>query len=108
MEWIIKIEEKPNQRIHVWFNPVNESLTFCGEYKLRNKDWTVFSEISRPLWIAYPDIVPGTTSNLALISLEIIQDTLFDVYKLMKKRIEAYAEIDEGFAHIKMIEIAEE
>jgi hypothetical protein len=105
MEWIVKIEGKLNQRILVKFDPQNEQLIFIGQCKLHNLQWTNFSQISKSIWIIYPDIISNTTSNVGLISLEIIQNTLSGTYELMKKRYDAYNEIAEGFAHIKLIEI---
>ena len=43
MEWIVKIIGEKNQRIKVVFNPLGESITFYGEARVKNNEWTVFS-----------------------------------------------------------------
>jgi len=94
MEWKVKIEGKENQRIKVEFNPKEESLFFYGEYKPNphNLEWKIWSE----------DKCPMKTN------VETIQNTLLRTYETMKKRIDAYVEIAEGFTLIKVIEIKED
>ena len=88
----IKIEGKPNQRILVLFDPEKESITFIGQVRVRNIEWVDF----------------GEESHSMNIDLEKIQDLLFATYEKMKKRVEAYNNIAEGFEKIKTIEIAGE
>jgi len=89
MRWIIKIENNANQRILVRFDPKAEQVVFIGQYKPNNAIWTDFSEES---------IAMNT-------NLEIIQNTLTSVYDVMKKRFEAYENINQGFSVLKIIEI---
>jgi hypothetical protein len=91
MKWTVKIEGKQDQKIVVTFDPKNETLLFTGMYKY-NLEWLVFSEVSTPMEI----------------DLERIRHTLFLAYEKMKNRIDTYANISEGFEHIKLIEINEE
>jgi hypothetical protein len=92
MEWIVKIENQPNQRILVKFDPKNEVLLFIGQYKPHNKEWVDFS----------------AELHSMKIDLEMIQDLLYKTYKKMKERLDAYENIAEGFSVIKLIEIKEE
>lgn len=104
MEWIIKIENEPKQRILVKFDPQNELLIFIGQLKPYNKSWVDFIEFKKSFWMGNRYVVNGTTSNLSLISLEIIQETLLAIHEVMEKRVSAYQEIVEAFEHIKVIE----
>jgi len=99
MEWTVRIEGNLNQKILVKFDPINEELVFIGQYKPHNKSWVDFSEIRKNLWPN--NIVINEISNL--ISLEVLQETLGECYKSMKKRVEAYEEIAEGFKLITLI-----
>jgi hypothetical protein len=92
MEWIVKIEEQPNQRIMVRFNPKNEEIYFYGQYKPKNKEWVDFSE---------------ETSSME-IDLETIQTLLLKTYEKLKERLKAYENLSEGFDVIKVIEISED
>lgn len=92
MEWKVDIENKPNQRILVKFDPLNELIIFIGQYKPHNKDWIAFS-------------VEECVMN---IDLEKIQELLYIAYEKMKIRLEAYNNIYDGFSLIKKIEINEE
>lgn len=92
MEWIIKLENKPNLRIRVVFMPMNEALVFYGQYKPYNKEWVNFSE---------------DDCNMN-VDLETIQNTIKKVYDSMKERLDAYENISEGFSSIKLIEIKED
>jgi len=93
MKWIVKIEEKDNQRIVVEFNPIKELLFFYGQYKPHNKEWMIFSEDSH---------------NIYDVNVEIIQQKLLNTYEVMKKRLDKFDEINEGFTLIKIIEIQNE
>lgn len=89
MDWTIKIEGKSNQRIMVNFDPENESITFIGQYKPHNREWVNFSQEKHSM----------------IIDLETIQELLENVYDIMKKRLEAYEELNQGFSILKVIEI---
>jgi hypothetical protein len=92
MRWIVDLENKPNQRIVVRFDPKSEMVTFTGQYKPHNKEWVDFSEESYSMEI----------------DLETIQDLLAKTYNKMKERLIAYNNIAEGFVLLKTIEIKEE
>jgi hypothetical protein len=117
MEWTVNIENKKNQRILVRFDPLNDLLHFIGQYKphLYSKEWVDFSQLSKPLWSLEITAISNTANatnfvegGKVLITAETIQDALFDAYKEMEKRLEAYKNINEGFTLIKLIEIKEE
>jgi hypothetical protein len=112
MEWIVKIEGKPNQRILVRFDAMNELMKFIGQYKPHNKEWVNFSEEIKPVWDSNKIVETPTKDlyklELELINVDIIQSTLLHTYEKLKKRVEAYEEIDEGFTLIKLIEFKEE
>jgi len=92
MKWIVNIENKPNQRIVVNFNPLEEQLIFNGEYKPKNREWIVFS----------------TEKYSMKLDLEKIQELLFITYENLKIRLEQYEILNEGFKLINLIEIKEE
>jgi hypothetical protein len=92
MEWKVNIENKPNQRILVKFDPLNELIIFIGQYKPHNENWVDFSKEEYTMDI----------------DLKTMQDLLFNVYKTMNNRLEAFNNISEGFTFIKKIEISEE
>ena len=102
MEWKIAITDKPNQRIVIRFDPLNEFLVFIGQYKPKNRDWINFSLFEKPLWSENKD------KEEVLITAEEIQDTLLITYNAFKKRLDAYENIVEGFTLLKEIEIKEE
>jgi len=106
MEWIVKIEKKPNQRIIVRFDPLNDQLVFIGQYKPHNKEWIDFSERNQRLFVENPS--EHIINDIILIDAEKIQDILLHVYDEMKRRLDAYENIAEGFTLIKLIEIKEE
>lgn len=89
MEWIIDIENEKNKRIKITFNPLDEVIIFCGEFKPKNQAWVKFSEIS---------------SKLDL-DLDQILKIILDIEKLLTKRIEVYNNLDKGFLNIKSIQI---
>jgi hypothetical protein len=92
MQWKINIENKPNQRILVKFEPQEEQLIFIGQYKPHNKDWVDFS----------------VEKNSIEIDAITIQSLLDKTYRTMEKRLKAYENIAEGFNIIKAIEIKED
>ena len=89
MRWIVKITNEPNKRINVIFDPLKDLIYFRGEYKHKNVEWVIFSEIE-------------TAIN---IDLDTIQIKLFEAYELLTKRFESYTNISQGFDYIKEIEI---
>jgi hypothetical protein len=93
MEWKVKIEGKENQRIVVKFNPEVEHLYFYGQYKPHNQNWVVFSE---------------NKCDINDVDVKMIKEKLLSTYEVMKKRLDKYNEIAEGFTLIKVIEIQEE
>jgi hypothetical protein len=102
MEWKIAITDKSNQRIVVRFDPKNELLVFIGQYKPKNRDWVDFVLYEKPLWSENKD------KEEILISAEDIQELLLTTYNTLRKRLDAYENISEGFTIIKEIEIKEE
>ena len=92
MEWIIKIENKPDQRIKINFDPKNELIIFHGQYKPHNKEWVDFSEESYSIDI----------------DLETIQKLLVDTYDAMKQRLDVYKDLSDSFGVLKIIEIDED
>jgi len=92
MKWTVNIEGKSNQRIIIKFDPKNEVILFIGQYKPHNKEWVDFSEIT----------------HVMNIDLEAIKILIEKTYDLMKVRIDAYNNINEGFTLIKNIEIKED
>ena len=91
MEWSIRIENKPDQRILVVFEPKYERINFIGQRKVR-MTWITFSE----------------ETHLMKIDFETIQELLLKVYKKMNERIEIHDDLINSFGLIKTIEIKEE
>jgi len=99
MKWLVKIEGKPNQRIVVKFDPLNQQLIFTGQYKQHNVEWFNFVEIRKDY-----DISPVRSAyDFELITAEEIQNVISEVYLSLKKRVEIYEEINKGFSLIKLI-----
>ena len=92
MEWKVTIENKPNQRILVRFDPMNEMIHFIGQYKPHNKEWFNFSEEIHSMEI----------------DLETLQDMMTKAYNKMKERLVAYNNVAEGFTIIKEVKIQSE
>jgi hypothetical protein len=89
MNWKINIQDKPNYKIDVRFDPQTESIYFQGKYKGHNMNWAVFSE----------DKLPMNTN------LTDIQTTLFNIYTVMDNRVLQYVDINKTFNAIQNIEI---
>lgn len=89
MEWKIAIEDKPNQRILVRFDPLSERIRFYGQFKPHNREWVNFSEDEYPMDI----------------DLDVLQDMMAKVYNKMKERLVTYDNLAEGFTVIKEIKI---
>jgi len=92
MEWIVTIEGKPNQRIVVRFDPMNEMIHFVGQYKPHNKKWVDFSE----------------EIHAMDIDLETLQDMMGKAYRKMRDRVMAYDNVAGGFILIKEVKIQSE
>ena len=88
MEWQVKIEGHPKQRILVSFDPQGEMIIFHGKYSIKNH-WVDFSEETHPMEI----------------DLETIQSLIGKVYDTMNKRLEVYEDLDKSFGIIKEIKI---
>jgi len=93
MKRYIKIEEKPNQRIVVEFNPETENFTYTGQFKPKNKDWVNF--------------VSHTTEDSIekIIDQKTIKDILFQLCVELKYKIDKYEKFDRCFSEVKTIEI---
>ena len=90
MKWNIKIENKPEYRIEVQFDPLKEVLRFSGQFKSKN-DWLTFN-------------IKECSMN---IDLDKITEILFETYEILNNRVLSYKNISEGFEYIKVIEITE-
>jgi len=88
MKWIVKIENKPELRIVVTFNPILEMLFFTGQYKYKS-EWHDFSSQVSPI----------------NIDLEKTKELLYDTYEKLDTRVEAHKNIEEGFKFITLIEV---
>jgi hypothetical protein len=91
MEWQIRIEGQPKQRILVVFDPEKEQINFNGQYSIKNK------------WVNFSNEVYGMD-----IDLETIQLMIGNVYDKMKKRLDVYEDLNKSFNVIKMVEIQDE
>lgn len=91
MEWIVKITNKPNQRIRIKLMPMADIIEMYGEYKQKNT-WNIFH------YVQY-------TSDL---SLDELQDIMFEVYDKMKERIEKHNDLVKTFEKIKEIQIVDD
>jgi hypothetical protein len=99
MEWKIAITNKPNERIVVRFDPKNQYLVFIGQYKPKNRGWIDFILINKQF------LSIDTKMMEYLITAEEIQETLLSTYNILKKRVDVYNNIAEGFTVIKEIQI---
>jgi len=91
MKWIIDIENKPDQRILVLFNALEQKLEYYGQYKIKNQ-WIDFSVDDSDIFT----------------TLDIIQEKLLSISKNMELRVKKYEDLQKSFAHIKTIEIVDE
>ena len=88
MEWQVRIEGHPKQRILVSFDPQGEMILFQGQYSIKNH-WIDFSVETHPMEI----------------DLETIQSLIGKVYDTMNKRLEVYEDLNKSFGIIKEIKI---
>jgi hypothetical protein len=106
MRWIIKIENKPELRIVVSFNPILEILIFTGQYKYKS-EWHDFSVEKFPIFPI--EVVNSSDGILSYKPTEIelakIKELLFDTYEKLNNRVEAHKNIDESFKFITLIEV---
>lgn len=91
MKWIIKLEDRPLERILVKFHPLLNVVEFIGQYKVNNI-WTDFSLVS-------------VDDNLDNMDLTVIQDKISLVYDDMKNKIDIFTNLNNGFSLLKIIEI---
>ena len=54
MEWLIHIEGKADERILVTFDPLDESISFYGQYKVKFKDYAFTSAESKQ-WVIFSE-----------------------------------------------------
>ena len=108
MKWIVKIENKPELRIVVTFNPMLEILLFTGQYKYKS-EWHDFSVEKFPIFPI--EVVNSSEGNLSYkptqIELNRIKELLYDTYEKLNNRVEAHKNIEEGFKFITLIEVKE-
>ena len=91
MYWIVKIENKPNQRIMIKFDPIKEMLYFIGQYRIRVM-WIDFSQEEYSM----------------NITLEVIQELLFKVCEKMNERVRVHDDLNKSFNAIGVIEMPKE
>lgn len=91
MNWIIKIENKPNLRLNIEYQPSTLELILNGEYKLKTGVWTNMCSIN-------------STCN---IDLEKLQELLYETYENLNERVEKLDELNKTFKFIREIEINE-
>lgn len=99
MEWQVKIEGNPKQRILVNFDPQEEQIIFKGQYRTSVKDWTINGG-SHNEWVDF-----STEIYSMNIDLETIQELLLKVYNVMNERIVIHEDLTKSFGIIKTIEI---
>ncbi|MFA5366539.1 MAG: hypothetical protein WC333_01255 [Dehalococcoidia bacterium] len=115
MNWKLKIEKKPNQRIVVKFEPLTEELLFTGEYKPHNREWVIFYQIWRSCWntISPPNLPDATIINAdgqverKLITAEEIGEEILKTYNELQKKVDLYENLTEGFSAMKTIDEVE-
>ena len=92
MEWIIKIEDKANQRFKFTYEPLNDKIICCGEYKIKNREWTNFVEFSYIV----------TNGEVSLDTLKrLMKENLIN----FKNRIHIFENLSEGFTVFKAVSI---
>lgn len=88
MRWIIKIEDKPHQRIEVIYDALNDMLHFNGQLNVK-MNWTTF----------HSEIHPNS------IDLNKITEILLNVCDILNDKDVKYLDISKSFSLIKEIEI---
>jgi hypothetical protein len=96
LEWIVQIEideeEEKKQRIRIVFNPLLENIILFGECKVKNNEWTIFSQ----------------DFHRMKITLEQLQDKMNIVVRDMRKRLEEYENLAKGFTVLKWVAFEEQ
>ena len=91
MEWEIKVDEKPKERLLVKCRPIYGVVEIIGQYRIRNQ-WTDFSMAD---------------CAIADINLENLQKALADALNDLKTQIEKYEDLEKTFKAIGSITISE-
>jgi hypothetical protein len=89
MNWIVNIENNKDLRITVNLNPINQTLFFNGEFKMKNSGWEVFI----------------TEEYSPLMTKVQVESALYKIHKTLKARVDIYNNVKEVFSTIKVIEI---
>lgn len=91
MEWEIKVEDKPKERLLIKYRPIYGVIEIIGQYRIRNQ-WTDFSI---------------SDCTIADINLESLQEALADTLNDLKTQIEKYEDLEKTFKAIGSITIGE-
>ncbi len=91
MEWEIKVENKPKERLLAKYRPIYGVVEIFGQYRIKNQ-WTDFS-------LAECAIVD--------ISLENLQKALADALKELEIQVAKYEDFEKTFKAIGSISIEE-
>jgi len=92
MNWIVKIDGKPELRILVQYNPVLGKVSFIGEFRYKSK-WTEFYTLEH---------------NLYHLDSEKINEFLFNTYNGLDNRVNVLKSLHEKLDKINLIEIKED
>ena len=94
MEWIVRIEgeDEKRERIRIVFSPHIELIQFFGEAKVKNNQWSVFSQDTHEL----------------KIDLEQLKQVMEGVVIVMRRRLVEYDNLDKGFSVLKWIALEED
>jgi hypothetical protein len=102
MEWLIQIENKSDQRILVTFDPLDESISFFGQYKVKFKDYAYTSAEAKQ-WVTFSE-----DHDAMNIDLKTLNEHISKVYEKMSERIKVYDDFKKVFTVFKSIEIKED
>jgi hypothetical protein len=102
MEWLIHIEGKADERILVTFDPLDESISFYGQYKVKFKDYAFTSAESKQ-WVIFSE-----DHDAMNIDLKSLNEHISKVYDKMAERIKVYDDFRKVFGVFKTIEIKED
>ncbi len=89
MEWVVKIEGKPKERLLAKYKPIDGIIEIFGQHKVRN-EWTDFSR---------------TECAISDINLESLKKALGDALMKLKKEIENHIDLEKTFKAIGSIAI---
>ena len=102
MEWIIKIDNKKDRRIMVYFEPLQESIRFVGQFKPRASDM-VNSDIKNGfIWV---DI--SEDKHSMNIDFKTLNEYIERVYDKMEERLKVQEDLSKTFTVFKAIKIKE-